>query len=139
MEHMESVFSPHEAARQLVRQRQASEMVAEFSIRFHALAGETGWPEAPFMTQLSEALQDPIQDALAVLELAGTSVVLISTAIRIGNRIRDQVCTKNIRRDRYTSASFEPFSTHLSPLSLGIHAGRQGVLFTHMRHFSRGL
>ena len=73
MEHMESVFdyglSPRfEAARRLARLRQGSETVAEFSIRFRALAGETGWPEAPLMTQFSEALQDPIQDALAVLE-----------------------------------------------------------------------
>ena len=63
------------------------------------------------MTQLSEALQDTIQDALAVLEPTGTLDTLISTAIRIDNRIRDWVRTKNIRRDWFMSSSFEPFST----------------------------
>ena len=115
MEHMESVFdrgvSPHEVARRLVRLCQGSETVAEFSVRFRVLAGETGWPEAPFMTQFSEALQDPIQDALAVFEPAGTLDTLISTAIRIHNHIRDRVRTKHSRRDRYISSSFQPFST----------------------------
>ena len=63
------------------------------------------------MTQFSWARQDSIQDALAVLEPTGTLDALISTAIRNDNHIRDRVRTKNIRRDRYTSASFEPFST----------------------------
>ena len=40
--------SPHEAARRLVRLLQGNEKVAEFFIRFRALAGETGGPEASY-------------------------------------------------------------------------------------------
>ena len=42
--------SGQEAAMRLTRLRQGNETVAPFSITFRALAGETGWAEAPLQS-----------------------------------------------------------------------------------------
>lgn len=104
MEEMAVVFdhdiSGQEAAMKLTRLRQGRESVATFSITFRALAGETGWSEGPLISMFLNALADPIKDALAVLEPPVSFDALVSTAIRIDNRIREREREKGEKKDR---------------------------------------
>ena len=86
-----------EAATRLTRIRQGSQSVAAFSILFRSLAGEMGWPEAPLCTLFTNALSDPVRDALAIMDPPAALDTLISAAIRIDNRIRERDCEKQGR------------------------------------------
>lgn len=94
MEEMAQVFdhdvSGCEAANKLIQLRQGSQSVAEFSITFRALAGEAGWQGGPLISLFQNALSDPVQDALVMLDPPATLDALISTAIRTDNRIRER-------------------------------------------------
>lgn len=79
-----------EAATRLTHIRQGNQSVAAFSITFRSLAGETGWPEAPLCTLFSNALIDPVKDALALMDYPDTLDALISAAIRVDKRIRER-------------------------------------------------
>lgn len=109
MERMQAVFdhdiSPDESGRQLIKLRQEKESVAEFAIRFRALAGETGWPERALIALFSEALLDHIQDALAPLVPPKNLDELIATAISIDGRIRDRDRVRKRRQGKTTPTS----------------------------------
>ena len=79
-----------EAATRLTRLRQGSQSVAEFSIEFRALAGETGWNDGPLITLFMNALSDPVRDALAPFDPPASLGQLITTTIRIDNRVRER-------------------------------------------------
>ena len=87
MQEMISVFdcciTGHDAATRLMCLQQGVGGVAEFSIKFRALASETGWPEAPLMT-ISK-----VKDALATLEPPTTLDTPVRMAIRIDNRVQE--------------------------------------------------
>lgn len=112
MNEMEIVFDHElydkEAAMKLTRMRQGTSSVADFSIAFRTLAGGTGWPEGPLITLFTNALSDPVKDALAALGSPDTFDALVTTAIRIDNRIRER---ERERRDRRTRVPLEGVSS----------------------------
>lgn len=94
MDEMTLVFdhdiTADEAGIRLTRLRQGARSVADFSIEFRSLAGETGWAEPPLITLFAAALSDPVKDELAAREKSDTLADLITKAIRIDNRIRER-------------------------------------------------
>ncbi|KAJ8333531.1 hypothetical protein SKAU_G00415390 [Synaphobranchus kaupii] len=116
MAKMTSVFdhdvSAQEAAMRLTRLRQGTETVASFSIRFRALAGETGWADGPLSSLFLNALSDSVKDALSVLKVPATFGALVSTAIRVDNRIRER------ERERAKGGNRDRPPRHLPPPAL---------------------
>ena len=127
MDEMAQVFdhdvTGREAAARLTRLKQGNRSVAEFSVTFRALAGETGWADEPLITLFVNAISDPVKDALVTLEPPATLSSLISTAIRIDNRVREREREKGEKRERPTShwlpspnraAGFTPIPSQIS-------------------------
>lgn len=121
MNEMEMVFDHElydkEVAMKLTRMRQGTSSVAEFSITFRTLAGATGWPEGPLITLFTNALSDQVKDALAAVGSPDTFDTLVTSAIRIDNRIRER---ERERRHRHTRVPLEeglPFPPRSSVVS----------------------
>lgn len=106
-----------DAATRLMHVHQGKMSVAEFSILFRSMASETGWQEPPLMTLFVHALSESVRDALATVEPPKSFDLLVQTAIRIDNRLRER------DRERQTNrGAFKPvrtFSSHslVAPLA----------------------
>ena len=124
--------SGQEAAMKLTCLRQGNETVADFSISFRALAGKTGWAEGPLRALFLNALTDSVKDALAPLEPPASFNALVSTTIRIDNRLRERGRERGDRRDRPSRhvPPFEPFLPCLLPSFLRITLNTQLRLYS---------
>ena len=65
--------------------------MADFAIEFCTLAAESGWNTEAMVTAFHQGLSNSIKDELASLELGVDLDSLIMLAIRIENRLREQV------------------------------------------------
>lgn len=106
-------LSGKEAATRLTKMVQGRQSVAEFSISFRALAAGTGWADEPLMTLFTNALSDPVKDALATIEPPKTLNELVALAIRIDNRVREREREKGEKKVHSTN-SRESFPTKLA-------------------------
>ena len=106
-------ISDKEAATRLTQISQGNQSVADFSITFRALAGETGWGQEPLITLFSNALSDPVKDALAAFDPPATFDALVSATIRIDNRVRERERQRSEKRfqPRFPVAGVSIFAT----------------------------
>ena len=61
--------------------------MCDYAIRFHTLAGESGWNAAALYDVFMKGLAAPIQDLLIPLDLPSDVDSLIALAIQTDNRL----------------------------------------------------
>jgi len=75
-------------SRRLLALRQRGKRVADFAIEFRTLAAAAGWEERALKTVFFQALDEPLKDELARLEVPASLNEFISLAVRLDNRLR---------------------------------------------------
>ena len=103
-----------EASKKLLTLSQGSRSVAEYSVDFRTLAAEAGWDDAALQTVFINGLSEQLKDELALKEDSNDIDSLVSTAIKIDNRLRER------RRERSTKqfSSTTPRHTSRVPFSV---------------------
>ncbi|KAK7887257.1 hypothetical protein WMY93_026878 [Mugilogobius chulae] len=85
-----------EASKRLLTVNQGSRSVADYSVEFRTLAAEANWDDMALQTVFVNGLTEQLKDELALKDESDSLDSLISTAIRIDNRLRER------RRERAT-------------------------------------
>ncbi|KAK7883132.1 hypothetical protein WMY93_029306 [Mugilogobius chulae] len=97
-----------EAAKRLLTIHQGSRSVAEYSVEFRTLAAEAGWDDAALQTVFVNGLSEQLKDELALKDDFGDFNSVISTAIKLDNRLRER------KRERNTRPSSQPVIARIS-------------------------
>lgn len=79
-----------EAAKRLLSIHQGTRSVAEFSVEFRTLAAEAGWDNVALQSVFVNGLSEQLKDELALKDDEDNLDSLISTAIKIDNRLRER-------------------------------------------------
>ena len=82
------------ASKRLLKLRQGTSSVADYSIEFWTLAADSKWNDEALQGAFVNGLSDPVKDELAVRDEPTNLHSLVSLAIKIDNRLRER------RRDR---------------------------------------
>lgn len=96
-----------DASNRLTNIRQGSRSVADYAIEFRTLAAESGWNDPALQGAFYRGLQETLKDELATRDDSSSLDHLISTSIKLDNRLRER------RRER-GSRSYIP-SLRTSP------------------------
>ncbi|KAK7938999.1 hypothetical protein WMY93_002325 [Mugilogobius chulae] len=109
-----------EASKRLLTVNQGSRSVADYSVEFRTLAAEANWDDMALQTVFVNGLTEQLKDELALKDESDSLDSLISTAIRIDNRLRER------RRERATRHG----STSISRSAPSRTPGAPSVPFT---------
>lgn len=85
-----------EASKRLLNLSQGPRSVAEYSVEFRTLAAEAGWDDTALQSVFTNGLSEQLKDELALKDDSHDLDSLVSTAIKIDNRLRER------RRERTT-------------------------------------
>lgn len=91
-----------EASKRLLTLHQGNRSVADYSVEFRTLAAETGWDDLALQSVFLNGLSEQLKDELALKDDSDNLDSMISTAIKMDNRLRER------RRER---ASRQPSNT----------------------------
>lgn len=94
-----------EASKRLLCLNQGSHSVAEYSVEFRTLAAEAGWDDSALQTVFLNGLSEQLKDELALKDDSENLDTLISTAIKIDNRLRER---RRERNNRSSTSSRPP-------------------------------
>lgn len=86
----DQTFSGQEAARKLLNLRQGRNSVADYAISFRTLAADSGWNEPALISSFINGLSEALKDGLATVDCPHELEALISSAIRLDNRVRER-------------------------------------------------
>lgn len=80
---------PQEAPSQLLSLKQGSRSVADYSIEFRVLAAGSGWNDSALWSVFFQGLSEQLKDELVVRNETVSLYSLISSAVRLDNRLRE--------------------------------------------------
>lgn len=86
-----------DASKRLLTLHQGTRSVAEYSVEFRTLSAEAGWDDAALQTVFLNGLSEQLKDELALKDDSSDLDSLISTAIRLDNRLRERKRERNTR------------------------------------------
>lgn len=101
-----------EASKRLLCLNQGAHSVAEYSIEFRTLAAEAGWDDSALQTVFINGLSEQLKDELALKDESTDLDSLISTAIKLDNRLRER---RRERTNRASTSSRAPVPRNQSP------------------------
>lgn len=103
-----------EASKRLLCLNQGAHSVAEYSVEFRTLAAEAGWDDSALQTVFINGLSEQLKDELALKDEATDLDSLISTAIKLDNRLRER---RRERTNRSSNQSRTPMPRNSSLVS----------------------
>lgn len=99
-----------EASKRLLSLNQGARSVAEYSVEFRTLAAEAGWDESALQSVFLNGLSEQLKDEMALRDDSDDLDSLVSTAIKVDNRLRER------RRER-TTRHFTSVNSRNAPQS----------------------
>lgn len=102
-----------DASKRLLTLHQGTRSVAEYSVEFRTLSAEAGWDDAALQTVFVNGLSEQLKDELALKDEFSDLDSVISTAIRLDNRLRER------RRERSSRSSALPVLSRSMATSRG--------------------
>ncbi len=94
-----------DASNRLTNLRQGARSVADYAIEFRTLAAESGWNDPALQGAFYHGLQETLKDELATRDDSSSLDHLISTTIKLDNRLRER------RRERGSRSNTPSFRT----------------------------
>ena len=93
MQEMHRVFdrstTGHDAGQELLRLRQGSKSVSDYSIEFQTLATDSGWEGRALVDTFLHGLSEAVKDELLTRELPEDLDRIVALAIRIDTQLED--------------------------------------------------
>lgn len=97
-----------EASKRLLTLTQGARSVAEYSVDFRTLAAEAAWDDSALQSVFVNGLSEQLKDELALKDESKDLDDLITTAIRIDNRLRERKRERSSRHSTVTNTRNAP-------------------------------